>query len=167
MTPRTSRPKTKPVELFVSYSHSDVVWLERLRPLLKFDHCRDKAYVWDDRKMKAGDRWDKEIRKALERMDVFVGLVSYEFLASDYVRTVELKRAFAREKKEEIEIVPIVLYKTNLARECPELNAFSPLPDWDKCWRDYEKDGGHHQDAHMVIRDGLWDAIDKVIDRRR
>lgn len=165
--PRTSRAKPKPVELFVSYSHVNAVWLERLRPVLKFDHCTDKAYVWNDQEMRAGDRWDKEIRDALGRMDVFVGLVSFEFLASDYIRDVELKRAFAREKKKEIEIVPIVVFPINLQEECPELNAFNPLPNWGKSWLDYAQETGHYQAAHKPIREGLRQAIDKVIQRRR
>jgi len=168
MTPRTaSRSKSRPVELFVSYSHVNAVWFDRLRPVLKFNRCRDKAYAWNDQEMKAGDRWDKEIRDALERMDVFVCLVSFEFLASGYIQDVELKRAFAREKKSEIEIVPIVLYPMDLDSDCPRLSAFNPLPSWGKCWLDYERDSGHYQAAHKPIREGLRQAIDKVSAKKR
>jgi hypothetical protein len=163
---RASQPRSQPVELFVSYSHVNAVWFDRLRPVLKFDRCRDKAFAWNDKEMKAGDRWDKEIREALERMDVFVGLVSFEFLASDYINDVELKRAFAREKKNDIEIVPIVLYPINLERDHPQLNAFNPLPNWGKCWLDYETESGHYQSAHKPIREGLRQAIDKARARK-
>lgn len=165
---RATLSKSHSVELFVSYSHENAVWFERLRPVLKFDGCRDKAYAWNDQEMKAGDRWDREIKEALERMDVFVCLVSFEFLASGYIKKVELKRALARAKKNEIEIVPIVIYADmDLEKEYPKLNEFNPLPSWGKCWRDYEKDGGHFQDAHGLIRKGLRQAIDKVRARRR
>jgi hypothetical protein len=141
---RTSSSKSKSVELFVSYSHNNAAWFDRLRPVLKFDRCKDKDFAWNNQEMKAGDRWDKEIRKALERMDVFVCLISFEFLASGYIKDVELKRALARAKKEGVEIVPIVIYPDiDLAEECATLNDFNPLPAWGKCWRDYEKDGGH------------------------
>ncbi len=56
---RASRSKSQSVELFVSYSHNDAVWFDRLRPVLKFDQCSDKAIAWNDKEMKAGDRWDK------------------------------------------------------------------------------------------------------------
>ena len=165
---RASKSKSRSVELFVSYSHVNAAWFDRLRPVLKFDRCRDKAFAWNDQEMKAGDRWDKEIREALERMDVFVCLVSFEFLASGYIKDVELKRALAREKKNEIEIVPIVIYANiDLEEEFPALNEFNPLPSWGQCWRDYEKDGGHFQDAHGLIRKGLREAIDKVRTRAR
>jgi len=168
MTRRSiSKPKTEPVELFVSYSHINGVWLERLRPVLKFNRCRDKAIAWHDKEMKAGDRWDKEIREALERMDVFVCLVSFEFLASDYIKDVELKKALAREKRNEVEIVPIVLYPMDLEKDNPKLSEFNPLPAWGKCWQEYEEKTGHYQTAHKPIREGLRQAIDKVRARGR
>lgn len=160
------RRTNRTVELFVSYSHVDAAWFDRLRPVLKFDRCRDRAYAWNDQEMKAGDRWDKQIKEALERMDVFVCLVSFDFLASDYIKNVEVKRALAREKKGEIEIVPILIYEMDLEADWPQLHAFNPLPAWGKCWRDYERDGGHYQDAQKPIRDGLRQAIDKAKTKR-
>jgi hypothetical protein len=158
-----SRSRNKPVELFVSYSHLNAVWLDRLKPLLQFEHCMEKAYHWDDHKMKGGDRWDKVIRESLERMDVFVCLVSVEFLTSDYVRTVELPLALKREKRKEIEIVPIVIYpNVPLELECRELVDFNPLPAWGKSWREFEGERGDYGDAHGLIRAGLHHAIGKV-----
>ena len=155
----------RPVELFVSYSHVNAPWFAKLRPLLKFNSPTGLAHVWHDQELEAGDRWDKEIRAALEEMDVFVCLLSFEFLASGYIMDVELKRALAREKKKEVQIVPIVLYPMDLKAEHPQLYAFNPLPAWDKCWRDYERDGGEYQDAHKPIRDGLRQAIEKAQNR--
>src|SRR5262245_54288794 len=143
MNRTSSRSRKKPVELFVSYCHNDEVWLARLKPFLQFDHCQDKAYHWDDQQMKAGDRWDEQIKSALDRMDVFVCLVSTEFLMSKYVRTVELPRAFKREKVGEIAIVPIVIYpNVPLESECEKLLDFNPLPGWRKCWREFEGEPG-------------------------
>ena len=167
-TPRSmSKPKTKTVELFISYSHENSAWFDRLRPVIKFNRCKDEAIAWNDQEMKAGDRWDKKIKEALKRMDVFVCLISFEFLASGYIKDVEIKEALKREKRGEVEIVPIVLYEMDLKTECSKLNTFNPLPSWGKCWRDYEKGGGHFQDAHGVIRKGLREAIDKVRARGR
>jgi len=169
MTPRrASRLRTKPVELFVSYAHENAAWFLKVRPLLKFRQPTHVVHAWHDQELKAGDRWDDEIRAALDVMDVFVCLVSYEFLDSDYIMDVELKRAFEREqqKRNKVEIVPIVLFPMDLREDCPELCAFSPLPGWNESWSEYEKDGGYHQDAHKLIRAGLREAIGKVRDRR-
>lgn len=153
----------EPVKIFVSYSHQNAVWFAKLRPLLKFRSPSAKvAHVWHDQKLTAGERWDDEIRAALNCMDVFVCLVSYEFLDSDYIIDVEVSSALARRKKGEVEIVPVLLYDVNLEEDFPDLSAFNPLPAWNKCWRDYEHDGGHYQDAHKSIRNGLRQAIDRV-----
>ena len=149
-----TKKKTGPVEVFVSYSHVNSAWFKRLDPVLKFTRPAKIAHVWHDQKLKAGERWDDEIRDALERMDVFVCLVSYEFLASDYIMDVELKRALARARKREVEIVAIVLYDSDLKKECPRLSKFQ-LPLKGGCWRDYEKDGGYYQDAHKPIREAI------------
>ncbi|MFO0942001.1 MAG: toll/interleukin-1 receptor domain-containing protein [Pirellulales bacterium] len=157
------KQKACPVKLFVSYSHENSVWFSKLRPLLKFRNpSSEVAHVWHDQQLEAGHRWDDEIKVALNEMNVFVCLVSYEFLASDYIMTVELKEALLREEKKEVAIVPILLYPVNLDNDCPELKPFNPLPTWAKCWRDFETGGGQHQDAHKLIRDGLWEAIKRV-----
>jgi hypothetical protein len=167
MSRATARPRKKPVELFVSYSHRNAVWLGRLQPLLQFDNSRDQAYAWDDQKMTAGDRWDNEIRAALERMDVFVCLVTTEFLIPGYARDVELSRAFERANDGKIAIVPIVIYpNVRLEEECPDLVDFNPLPAWGKCWRDYKVEENDYGDAHGLIRAGLRQAIGKVRNRR-
>lgn len=154
---------TKPVEIFISYSHQNAAWFAKLRPLLKFrEPSTNLAHVWHDQQLQAGDRWDEEIQAALKVADIFVCLVSYEFLASDYIMDVELPAALAREQKGEVVIVPIVLYDVNLQADCPALHGFNPLPVWGRCWRSYEHDGGHYQDAHKPIRDGLRQAIEKV-----
>ena len=90
--------KVRPVPMFVSYSRENAAWCRRLLPVLKVKANVDTLQPWHDTELKAGDRWDKEIRAELERMHIFLCLVSYQFLASDYIRDVELPRAKARHK---------------------------------------------------------------------
>lgn len=161
--PASSNSKVKPVEFFVSYAHQNAAWFSKLRPLLKFRRpSSNVAHVWHDQKLETGDRWDNEIKAALKTMDVFVCLVSYEFLDSDYIMDIELPKALEKEQKNEAIIVPILLYPMNLKEDCPELYNFNPLPGWNQCWRDFEKGDGEYQDAHKAIRDGLRSAIQKI-----
>lgn len=162
-----SKDLDAPVEMFVSYCHANEVWYDRLRPVLQFKYATSKAHAWNDQQMKIGDKWDKEIKSKLETMEVFVCLITYEFLASGYIRDIELPRALERHKQGEIEIVPIIIYeKMDMEEECPELHKFNPLPLWGKCWRDYDKGDGHYQDAHGLIRAGLRENIEKCVERR-
>jgi hypothetical protein len=149
------------LRVFMSYAHQNAAWCERLFPVLKVKAKVDALQPWHDTELKAGDCWDKEIRVELERMDIFVCLVSYQYLASDYIRNVELPIAEARHKNGEIEIVPVLLYRMDLKHECEFLSELCPLPQWGKSWRDFEL-GGDWNDALYPIGNGLGQAIEKA-----
>jgi len=151
----------QPVRIFVSYSHLDRDWFGKLSPLLKFDLPLHVAYVWHDQELKAGDRWEKIIRGELEKMDIFLCLISYQFKASDFIRKVEVRKALQREKTKKTVIVPLLICDMS-ERDIKKFKPFNPLPAWGRSWRSYEQNGGATMDAHRPIRDGLWQAIDKV-----
>jgi hypothetical protein len=156
------KPDERPMRMFVSYSHENAAWCKRLRPVLKVKANVDTLQPWHDTELKAGDRWDKEICTELERMHIFLCLVSYDFLASDYIQDVELPKAEARHKNGEIEVVPVLLYQMDdLEHDCEFLYQLNPLPEWGKCWRDFEKDGDW-RDALYPIGNGVKQAIEKA-----
>lgn len=154
------------VSMFVSYSHSDAEWFRKLEPLLKFNPSVHTAHVWHDHELKAGDHWEQQIRDELAKMDVFLCLVSYHFLASKFIRDVEMKEAFRREKQGKTIIVPLLICDME-ERDIEQLKPFNPLPAWGRSWRSFEMNGGHTMDAHKPIRAGLWQAIEKVMERKR
>lgn len=155
-----------PVRLFVSYSHENATWSKRLAPLLKVKANVAGLRPWHDSELKAGDQWDDEIRSELKQMDIFLCLVSVQFLASRYIQEVELPEALKRQKKGEIEIVPLLLYPIDWEADCPALKPFNPLPAFGKCWRDFEKEDGDWNDALYPIGQGLKQAIDKARARK-
>jgi hypothetical protein len=148
--------------MFVSYSHENAAWCKRLLPVLKVKANVETLEPWHDTELKAGDRWDKEIRTELEQMHIFLCLVSYDFLASDCIQNVELKTAKARLKNGEIEVVPVVLYPMDLKNDCEFLYQLNPLPAWNKSWREFEMAGGDWRDALYPIGNGIKQAIDKA-----
>jgi hypothetical protein len=79
---------TKPV--FISYSHKDAVWLEKLKLFLKPLEDQDLIRVWDDTKISAGSEWLSEIHKALQSARVAVFLVTQHFLNSPFIQDKEL-----------------------------------------------------------------------------
>jgi hypothetical protein len=154
------------VRIFVSYSHQDREWFGKLRPLLKFKPPVQEVHVWHDQELRAGDRWEKEIKEELGKMDVFLCLVSYFFLESDFIEDIEMKQALQREKQGKTIIVP--LFISDMAeRDVVHLKPFNPLPVWGRSWRSYERNGGLSMDAHKPIRDGLWQAIEKAIAHKK
>jgi pimeloyl-ACP methyl ester carboxylesterase len=87
-TPGASRVN----RIFVSYSHKDREWLDRLREMIApyLREAEAELDFWDDTRLSAGQQWDVEIHRALERAAVAIALVSSPFLASSYVTQYEL-----------------------------------------------------------------------------
>jgi hypothetical protein len=53
MNPRGAK-KTRPVRMFVSYSHENAAWCKRLLPVLKVKANVDTLQPWHDTELKAG-----------------------------------------------------------------------------------------------------------------
>jgi hypothetical protein len=79
---------TKPV--FISYSHKDARWLDKLKLFLRPLEDKELIRVWDDTEIRPGSDWLGEIRNALSSARVAVFLVTQSFLDSPFIREKEL-----------------------------------------------------------------------------
>jgi hypothetical protein len=55
-----------PPTVFISYSHKDEIWKDRLRPHLRMLEQDGRLVIWDDRDIDAGATWYNEIKNAME-----------------------------------------------------------------------------------------------------
>ncbi len=78
--------------IFVSYSHKDRDWLDRLKVMIApyLRAAESELDLWEDTRLQSGQQWEVEIRRALEQAGVAVALVSADFLASTFVVDKEL-----------------------------------------------------------------------------
>ena len=96
-------------KIFISYSHKDEVWKDRLQEQLEVLALEGHFSVWDDRQIEPGDDWFLEIERELNQADVAVMLISASFLRSSFIRTEEIPTLLRRRKQEGIRLIPLIL----------------------------------------------------------
>jgi len=123
------------VKAFISYSHRDNHALERLHVHLASLNREGRIQAWYDRDILAGDELDAEIAEQLESCELFLLLVSPDFLASDYCVETEMYRALERHDAREARVVPILVepcdWTTSRLRSLKALpRDGKPISDW-------------------------------------
>lgn len=116
-------PNPSPRKVFVSYSHKDKEFLERMLVHLKPLEAAGLIDPWVDTRLRAGDRWKKQIETALQSASVAILLVSADFLASDFIVKNELPPMLSKAERDGTRIIPIILKHCRFSRD-PLLSVF-------------------------------------------
>ena len=99
----------KAPNVFISYSHLDEDWKDRVVRHLSVLGGQQLIDVWDDRKIRAGECWRGEIEEAVEAANVAILLISAHFLTSDFIMNVEVPRLLDRRDQEGLLVVPLII----------------------------------------------------------
>ena len=111
-------------DVFVSYSHDDAEWLNRLQTVLSPALSNGRVSVWSDSSIHAGMNWRQEISRKLETSRVAVLLVSPNFLSSKFITEVELPYLIRASKERGVTILWILLSACLYRETClPDLQA--------------------------------------------
>jgi hypothetical protein len=101
-----SMETSRNIEVFFSYSEKDKKLRDQLEESLK---GLDAIKVWHDGKIRAGQNRSLEIDRHLNSARVILLLISQSFMASDYHRRFEVKRAMERQETEGALVIPVLL----------------------------------------------------------
>ena len=94
---------------FISYSHKNKWALYRLHTHLAMLKREGLIHAWCDRDILAGDEIDQETSEKLESCELFLALVSPDFIESDYCYEREMTRALERHDAGEARVIPIII----------------------------------------------------------
>lgn len=98
-------------KVFISYSKADANHLAKLENHLSVMKRNGTIATWNCRKLLPGEKWDGKIKKELEDADLILFLVSDDFLATDYIWDIEIKRAIERDNdpNDSVRVIPIIV----------------------------------------------------------
>jgi hypothetical protein len=99
---------TKPT-IFISYSHEDEMWKNRLVTHLGVLQQEDLLDLWEDSRIGAGEDWFKEILEATAKASVAILLVSANFLVSEFIRRKEVPLLLERRFNEGLHVYPVII----------------------------------------------------------
>jgi TIR domain len=104
-------------EIFCSYAHEDLAYIEAFRPHLRQLEREGVISCWYDGLIGAGQQWRHEIENHLHSANIILLFVSADFLNSDYCMETELPIALDRSNRKDALVIPIIV------RECDWQNA--------------------------------------------
>ncbi len=129
-----------PVKIFLCYARKDASLLNKLKDYLWPLEKQGLIDLWYDREISAGTEWEKEIDKHLNEAQIILLLVSPDFMNSNYINNIELKRAIERHDRGEARVIPVILRLVHW-QSAPfgRLQALPKNGKPVKSWRDMDK----------------------------
>lgn len=114
--------------VFVSYSHKDVQFLNRLQVHMRPFEKNGLIDLWVDTKIKVGEKWKDKISKALDDSAIAILLISADFLASDFIVDNELPPLLKRAEEKGKYILPVILKPCRFLKD-NNLSKFQAIND--------------------------------------
>jgi hypothetical protein len=118
-------------KIFISYSHKDEEWKDRLLIHLRVLERKGMVDLWDTSRIQPGSKWVDDIAKAIKEANIALLLISPDFLASDFIVQRELPVLLEHLHKEGL-IVLSILIRACFWASIPDLAQIQFLNDPNK-----------------------------------
>ncbi len=96
-------------KVFISYSHKDEGWKDRLMPHLRTLEQQGEITLWDDRKINPSEDWYPAIKKELDGAAVAICLISANYLSSDFINKEEIPDLKLRRSRDGMLLLPVLV----------------------------------------------------------
>lgn len=140
-----------PQQCFISYAHEDHAVFLRLCVHIKALGHAFGFRIWHDQRITGGTRWNDRIRTEIENSQIFIALVTNDYLASEYIRDHELPAMIERYNKNNALILPIIYRESCWRAFFGSYMQVLPSRKGHVCpvsdWRPPEKGFGHAANA--------------------
>lgn len=144
MSGKVIQSRKPSLSVFLSYSHQDEIFRDDLEKHLAVLKRQGYIHTWYDRRIIAGEEWEKLINENLLTADIILLLVSSDFIASEYCYNIELKTAMERHQSGTAWVIPIIVRPvawkdTPFANLQPLPTDAKPITLWrtaDEAWTD-------------------------------
>jgi hypothetical protein len=97
------------VNAFISYSHQDKAMLDLLHKHLAQLKREEIIHSWTDGEIPAGGLIDDNISMALDQSELFIAMVSPDYIASNYCYEKEFKQALQMQAGGKLVIIPVIV----------------------------------------------------------
>lgn len=114
--------------VFVSYSHKDYYYLDRLKVHLKPLERKGLIQLWSDTLILSGEKWKEKIESALNNSVIAILLISADFLSSEFIVNNELQVLLKHAEQKGTIIIPIILKPCRFLREL-SISQFQSIND--------------------------------------
>lgn len=95
--------------VFISYSHSDISYINDFKRHLKDLERTHGVELWDDGKIAVGEKWEDQIKSAMGRAKVAIFVVSADFFGSNFIANQELPELLRKAEEEGAKIISIIV----------------------------------------------------------
>ncbi|MEO8120803.1 MAG: toll/interleukin-1 receptor domain-containing protein, partial [Rhodoferax sp.] len=146
-----------PLRAFLSYSHFD----KRAKGVFELNLTvmtkKKLTSHWHDGLIEPGMRWREEIEENLSRMNIFVGLLTTAFLASDFIEQVEIKAARSKLRAKEKDFLFVLILVDDISLEGLDLAEYQIVKPGGKavCLHKSRKDGFNQAQKeleHLILK---------------
>lgn len=102
-------PQNEQKKVFISYARDDRPWVDKLEKHFASLQRSGLIDAWTDSEIRPGQSWNDSIMEELRKADLYIFMVSADFIASEFINAYEVPAAMKRNKENGTPIIPVIV----------------------------------------------------------